>query len=319
MSHPPYHLRPNKAVDRFMFLEAIRRLEKLGDLSEYTYYGFGGPYLEDFRLLYDLCPEIEMVSIEKDEETLKRQKFHLPCGKIHLKNEPFNSFLAEYQANDKKSIFWLDYVGLKYQYFDDFMLLLGKVAADSMVKITLRAEHRDYIDADKRKQTEKSNTFRKEFGAVMPDPSADPPKKFTRFACFLQEMAQVAAQKALPAAMPLMFLPVSSFYYSDGTGMFTLTGVVCQREEVARVRGAFQTWRFANLDWQSPRHINVPVLSTKERLLLQCHLPCSENAGRALCKALGYLIENDRKTAESKLEQYADFHRYSPYFMRAVP
>ena len=65
MKQPPYHLRPNKAVDRLALVEAIKRLGRMGDLSEYTYYGLGGPYLEDFRLLYELCPEIKMVSIEE--------------------------------------------------------------------------------------------------------------------------------------------------------------------------------------------------------------------------------------------------------------
>jgi hypothetical protein len=313
MRHPPYHLRPNKAVDRLALVEAVRRLEKLDDLVNYTYYGFGGPYLEDFRLLYDLCPGVAMVSIERDEETYKRQEFHRPCGSdtLRLETMEFGSFLAQYEAQDRKSIFWLDYTGLEYCQFEDFMTLLGKVAAGSMVKITLRAEPQDYID--------RSEEFRRRFEAVMPDPSADPPVRFRDFATLLQGMLQVAAQNALPGAFPLMFQPVSSFCYSDGTGILTLTGLVCRRDEEARVRKAFQGWQFANLNWTRPRRVDVPVLSTKERLHLQSRLPCSRGAGRTLRQALGYLIDDDQRSTESKLKQYAEFHRYSPYFIRAVP
>jgi len=311
MRHPPYHLRLNKAVDRFALIEAIRRIEKFGNLAEYNYYGLGGPYLEEFRLLYEFYPEIDMFSIEQDVETFKRQKFHLPCGTLHLENKDVKSFLAQYESNGKKSIVWLDYTGLEYGNFEDFILLLTKVAEKSMVKITLRAEPKDYFS--------KGEEFRKKFSAVMPRPSEYPPSRFRDFACLLQEMLQVAAQQALPGDVPVMFQPVSSFYYSDGTGMFTLTGVICPRAEETTVKKAFKDWKFANLAWSKPRMIDVPTLSTKERLYLEVLLPCIESPGKTLRKALGYLIDEDIAMTEAKLKQYADFHRYSPYFLRGVP
>ncbi len=124
MKHPAYHLRSNKAVDRLTLVDAIKRATRLvDDLSEYTYYGFGGPYLEDFRLLYEFYPEIKMISIENNEETYKRQQFHIPChtSQLKLKNMGFKSFLARYEANDEKSIFWLDYTDLQYGHFEDFV------------------------------------------------------------------------------------------------------------------------------------------------------------------------------------------------------
>jgi len=310
MRHPPYHLRPNKAVDRLMFVEAIRRLGKLAPLSDYTYYGLGGPYLEDFRLLYDFCPEIKMVSIERDKETFKRQKFHLPCGTLRLEKTDFKSFLARYESRDERSIFWLDYTGLEYGHFGEFMALLGKISENSMIKVTLRAEPRDYFDESG------AERFKREFGALT---DADPPREFRDFACLLQDMLQVAAEKALPSAMPLMFHPVSSFYYADGAKMFTLTGLICVRTEAAMVKNAFRDWQFANLHWGKPKRIDVPVLSTKERLHLQNLLPCRGRAGRMLRAALGYLIDDDRRKTDIKLKQYAEFHRYFPYFMKGIP
>jgi hypothetical protein len=293
------------------FIDAIKMLGKLEDLSEYTYYGFGGPYLEDCRLVYESCPAIKMVSIEEDEETYKRQVFHLPCGTLELRRTQFTSFLAQYEANDEKSIFWLDFTGLEYRHFEDLMIVLGKVSANSMIKITLRAHPRDY--------TKSPGELRKRFDTLMPNPSSNPPSDSAEFANVVQEMTQVACQRALPAVLPLMFQPVSSFYYSDGTGMFTLTGVVCQRDEEAKVRRVFKSLQCSNLDWSRPRHIDVPVLSTKERLHLQHRLPHGNGAGQILRLSLGYLIDEDRKSTELKLQQYADFHRYFPYFMRATP
>jgi hypothetical protein len=312
VKHPPYHLRPNKAVDRLLLIEVLRLLDKHIDLSEYTYYGFGGPYLEEFRLLYDLCPQIkEMISIEEDNDTYKRQKFHLPCGKIRLKNVNFRSFLAQYEAEDQKSIFWLDYTRLEYGKFEEFMTLLGKVATDSIVKISLPAHSKDFID--------KEDEFRLKFDAVMPDPSSVPPRKHRDFAILIQSMLQIAAQKVLPTAVNHTLQIISSFYYSDGTNMITVTGIVCKREEIPSFVTVFGGWSFVNMYWRPLKKIDVPILSTKERFHLAQYLPCEQKAGITLQKILGYLIDDDIYYSRQKMKQYADFHRYSPYFVQAIP
>jgi hypothetical protein len=322
MKQPAYHLRSNKAVDRLTLIDAIKRSTKLvEDVSEYTYYGFGGPYLEDFRLLYEFYPEINMVSIEDNDEIFKRQRFHTPCNanQLKLKKVEFQSFLARYEGGGRRSIFWLDYLDLNYGHFEDFMALLAKVSPNSLVKITLRCEPSDYFGKDDAELSKKKEDFRKQFEAVLPHPSDGPPVMFSDFAELLQEMIQIASQQSLPSAMPVKFLPISSFLYKDGVGMFTLTGIVCLRTEEAKVKAAFRTWHLRNLSWSKPRMIDVPTLSTKERLHLQRRLPCYSRSGRILRRALGYLIDDDVQRTEAKLKQYADFHRYFPYFMKAIP
>ena len=150
MTAPAYHLRPNKAADRHLLMEAIGRLVGMdGDgLSGYTYHGFGGPYLEDFRLLYERYHEIRMVSIEEDVETFKRQEFHRPCSSLELKNQSLSDFIAMYDPGASKGIFWLDYNKLEYSHFTDFQSVLKTVADGSMVKITLRAEPKEFPGAE---------------------------------------------------------------------------------------------------------------------------------------------------------------------------
>lgn len=321
MRIPPYHLRPNKAVDRLTLVDAIKRVGTAGDLRRYTYYGMGGPYLEDFRLIYELYPEMKMVCIEEKEHIYKRQQFHLPCRSTRLKLQriDFSSFLAKYEAKDEKSVFWLDYTDLEFNHFDDFMDLLGKVGANSVIKITLRCNPKDYQDQEPQKQLKKQEDFQKKFETVLPGAFAAVPIKVQDFGLLVQEMLQIASQKALPGAAQTTFLPLSSFFYNDGTAMFTLTGLVCLRSDVARFRKLFKNWQFANLDWGAPTEINVPNLSTKERLHLQRHLPHGKNAGRKLRLSLGYLLNADIAETEIQLQQYADFHRYFPYFIKATP
>jgi hypothetical protein len=302
-----------------MLIEAIRRLGKPSELAQYTYHGLGGPYLEDFRSLHESFPELRMVSLEREVETFKRQRFHQPCGPIQIRHVDITSFIAKYDSRNKKSIFWLDYDKLVYSQFDDFITLLGKVAADSIVKITLRAEPSDYLGTDAKDQEKKDDEFRRKFGAVLPKSDVAPPPELEKFAGLLQEMVQVAAQKALPSGTGFAYQPISSFCYKDGDGIFTLTGIVCERGRRRTVRNLFSSWSVANLDWAAPKLIDVPFLSTKERLHLQKHLPCDHDAGRRLLRVLGYCIDKDRPAAVARMKQYADFYRYYPHFVRAIP
>jgi hypothetical protein len=314
-------LRLNKAAERFALVEAIKRLTKLGgSLDEYTYYGLGGPYLEDCRLLYDFYPEIPMVSVEENEQVLRRQHFHLPCGNLRLEPKDMRSFITQYIPNDEKSIFWLDYTRLEYSCFDEFKTLLDKITDKSMIKITLRSEPNDFWNERKEPRSDAIETFQQEFRDVLPYPLVIPPRESGELAFLMQQMLRISAQQALPAvATELVFQPVSSFYYSDGTGMFTLTGIVCKRVNRWRVKKAFKGWEFANLTWERPKLIGIPILSTKERLRLQSLLPCTTSRGPTLRAELGYLIDDDVSKTDDALEQYAAFHRYFPYFLRGTP
>ncbi len=310
MSRPAYHLRPNKAIDRLIMVDTIRRLEQFGGLQQYTYYGLGGPYLEDFRILYELSKDIGMVSIEINKEVLKRQAFHRPSRTVRLRCNDLAQFIDEYEPHGK-SIFWLDYTKLRYGYFESFKLLITKVFEGSVVKISLRADPRDFIKEPER--------FGQRFRNLMENPSSNPPAQASEYAKFIQDMLRVAVQQALPRQLGIVFQPITSFFYSDGTGMLTLTGIVCSVSEVASFRSAFANWHLSNLYWSDPRHIDVPFLSTKERLHLQDKLPCVSSPGQTLLDALGYSLEGKKERTRMQLAQYADFHRHYPYFIKAVP
>ncbi len=313
MSHPPYPLRLNKAIDRFTLIEAIRKLERINALSEYTYYSLGGPYLEDFRLLHEFCPEVTMVSIEEKHQTLLQQKFHLISKTLELREGALGSFLNEYDSNNEKSIFWLDYTKLSLSEIEEFQVLLGKVALNSVIKITLQAMPRDYSG-------NKAPKFREQFSAYMPNPLVDPPLLTENYVALLQDMLQIASQKIYPASGDTVFQPLTSFYYADGATMFTLTGIVCKKTDQKFIRSIFKSWDCANLDWSEPNEINVPFLSTKERFHLQKHLPLKKKiSGKRLLSALGYTLDgkDDPNATIAMLKQYARYYRYYPYFVKA--
>jgi hypothetical protein len=214
----------------------------------------------------------------------------------------------------------LDYTGLELGHFEEFKTLIEKISSGSMIKITLKADAREYNKGNYRDKQKSADEFRAIFRKFLPNPAINIPWKMEEFAYLIQQMLKIAAEQSLPAtATPLVFQPVSSFYYSDGTYMLTVTGIVWRRDDVTSVLNAYRDWEFANTNWSRPRLIEIPVLTTKERLKLQPLLPCAHPKGQTLLTELGYLIDDDNSKTLIALEQYALFHRYSPYFMQAIP
>ncbi len=316
MKHPPYHLRVNKAIDRFLLVEILDILKKRCEISDYTYYGFGGPFLEDCRLIHNHCPEIKIVSIEKNEQTFKRQKFHRFSKNLDLRREDFASFLAEFSSSGRE-IFWLDYTDLKWEHFDDFMDVLGKVSENSVVKITIRSEPSLNASSSNEDRDKEWEDFRQKYGQILPASAQQKDiEKPSLFVKLLQEMCKIASQEILPASGQSVFQLLNSSHYNDQIQMLSITGMVCNKSEVSEIRKWFKDWEFRNLDWDAPRRIDLPILSIKERLHLEKYLPTKKRTGCFLSRALGYRIDDTNPKHLEKLRQYEEFYQYYPYFAR---
>lgn len=314
MKHPPYHLRVNKAVDRAALVEAIGILVGREPMAKYRYYGMGGPFLDEHRLLYELYPKLRLVSIEKNEDTYRRQQFHRPCSEeiLELRHETFRSFLRTYDFQEKKSVVWIDYTDIKYEHIEDFIVLLQKLARGSMVKITLRAHAQDYRCDDAKAE------FRREFEEVLRG-SAAIPARTADFAVLVQQIMRTATQRAFRGVRNVQFQPVSALYYRDTVGMYTLTGVICSASGARVVRKKFAGWRFANTRWAEPVQVDLPELTTRERQHLQVMLPCRAGGEGSLQERLGYLIDRTPVKSRDKLRQWALYHRYAVEFVKASP
>lgn len=277
--------------------------------------------LEDCRLMNESFPELKLISLETNEQTFKRQHFHKFSKSIQLKRSNLQNFMSSFKCNGRE-IIWLDYVDLKSQRFNEFSQLLVRADLGTIVKITLRAQldrnphsfSESREDEHDRKWEEFRERFENEFGCFMPGDESDDDYIPGEFPKLLQRMLQIAAQKALSAESGAVFQPLHSAYYNDGTLMLSLAGIVWDPGELNSITKHLVKWKFRNLDWQPPFHIDVPVLSTKERLLLERHLPLKDNTGKVLARALGYSIGDTGPDNLRRLQQYADFHRYYPYF-----
>ena len=332
MKHPPYHLRPNKAVDRLLLVDILRKLST--ESGNFTYYSLAGPFLEDLRVMDHFFPEMKLVSIERSEQTFKRQQFNKFSSRLDLRRVTFDDFLNHDYEPQEYDVFWLDYTDLKYARFDEFQSLLTQVEPNSVIRLTLRAEpsidlrvldNRVSEDEVVRLRNELIETFKNEFDKVLPHDSellCNAFKKQSVFAHMIQLMVRNAASQALDTSgNTLVYLPLQSTRYIDLTQMVSVTGIVCLREEEEMMRSKLASIRFANFDWETPpEQINIPALSVKERLHLEEHLPIAEdkNAGEMLFKKLGYMIENNANQSKKQLSHYAYCYRDYPNFIRIL-
>ena len=110
MSQPFYHLRPNKYVDRCLFVNALERLNSQVKLQKHRYIGFGSYLFDDFKLLHDRLNIGTMISLESDSTIFKRAKFNAPYKCISVINQTSTDYISGDNWGEQNSIIWLDYV-----------------------------------------------------------------------------------------------------------------------------------------------------------------------------------------------------------------
>ena len=326
MKHPPYHLRTNKAVDRLLLVDVLRRLGPHYD--QMTYYTLAGPFLEDLRVIDHFFPDIHLVSLESNEQTFNRQNFHKFTSNVDLRRRTLADFLAHDYKPGVRDIFWLDYTDLKYARFGEFQGVLQQVPDGSVVRITLRAEQeidldrlRDRVSAAElsRVQAELETEFVDMYRAILPSPTPSAFSHPKQFARTVQLMVRLAASAALDTAgSERDYLPIHSIRYNDNTQMLTVTGIVCNRNSIDATKEQLKSVRFVDFDWNEPIEVNIPDLSIKERLHLESQLPIpsGSDAGTILYETLAYMTADNAKATKNQLARYADFFREYPHFIR---
>lgn len=84
-SQPFYHLRPNKSIDRNLFVQTLIGLTSVFPVADYWYTGFGSYMFDDFKILHERLNISKMISLEADPQVFSRAKFNLPYNCIDVK------------------------------------------------------------------------------------------------------------------------------------------------------------------------------------------------------------------------------------------
>ena len=320
----PYHLRVNKAVDRHVFLDLLVRIHGAFSLAKHAYIGFGGPFLEDFRLVHNQLGLKDLVSLEIDTNVMDRQAFNLPFSRIRRLLQSSGDFIANYNPR-KNAILWFDYAAAKETrvQVEEMQLLLPKLLPGDVYKITINANPNalNPPGLEGRAQLEaRIATLRTRLGDFLPTTITEDSVSGARsYAKTLLSALLRAARESVQSLTEMRYLPVTAFRYADGPHqMLTATWCVLPAASSKKFieRAGFTRWDLFLRDEQ-PVPIDVPALSVKERLFVDARLPSQQ--ARRISRALRFYCGKDEEEAVEKLESYARFYRHLPYFSRIVP
>jgi hypothetical protein len=320
----PYHLRPNKAVERLLFVDLLTQLDRALSLEDhYHYFGFGGPQMEDFRVLHERFQKLRMYCIEEDEAVLARQKFNQPHTSITFLPCTSAKFLANYEPGRKRVIVWLDYAkaNKRVAQVAEFQELLRKAPPLSVIKLTLNANAESLGGApdDENRRTKQRDKLVAQFNRFL---AKDEPEEIVaqqNFPSTLVRILDEAAREALSKKPGLLLQPLASFTYSDSShAMLTFVGLLGTKDDVDDVmeKSRLRSWYFSRFDWSGPRDINVPELTAKERIHINQMLPQCQDKTARIASKLKFPLDPDPDLAKRKLSQYVDFYRHYPHFGR---
>ena len=328
----PYHLRVNKAVDRNVFIEVLTRLHGKHPLLNYRYVTFGGPFLEDLRLVHDRFGLTDLVSIESDENTFARQRFNCPLATIDLRLQDSSDFISQYDS-EKSSIVWLDYAAAHDQgvQLGEVQQLLSLMRQGDVLKVTLNANPtavkvpKAQASADASSTSERLELRRKvieqRFGDFCDKVAVDDVDSNKSFSRLLYTALRQAAYRGVSSRPGIRFHIVTALRYSDGPHqMVTVTGIVGDEAEVKEIveAGRFAGWDlYAPNVGEVPALINVPQLSVRERLVVDSQLPGADAA--RLAEALGFACSEDSDESADLLKSYIRYYRHLPFFSRIIP
>lgn len=323
MKHPAYNLRPNKAVDRSLLVDRIRELEKFDLLNsrKCSYYGFGGPFLDDFRILSDRFPLISFHSLEKKVHTYQRQKFHRFSSHITLHHRNVDSFLANEDLESTDNlIWWLDYTNIGVNELRDITSLANCLSPGSLLRVTASANVRhdqnqltELFDAAacRRALKAQATDFRVKIESYLPEEFEDE-EIFDdlKFPDLCVRMIENALEQRNNIASTRVWHLVSRIY-RDGAQMVTCEFYISSKP-FGGSKIALKFLETCNSRRGNPEVINVPNLSIKERLFMEGKLPKNPLKTSRLASCLGYRIDDTASRHDEAILQFSKYHRHYP-------
>ncbi|MDY6992452.1 MAG: O-methyltransferase, partial [Pseudomonadota bacterium] len=243
-----YSLRPNKFVERYLFVELLQKSIRDFSSDDYVYVSLGGPQLEDHHLINCKLGIKNLLSLEKSHSIITRQEYNkrradIKCNEIDA-SEFINNFSTHISCySGKKFIIWLDFSSPneRYEQLSELEALLKNYTFGDVVKITMNANartlgiHKEGWSTDDlyRHRREK---VQQQLGEYLPSLGVEKINKDT-FPIILSQAIKNAALRGLDNTLNETVLPLGIFLYNDGNHqMITVTMIVINLDDVDNYR-----------------------------------------------------------------------------------
>ncbi|WP_348648345.1 O-methyltransferase [Rhizobium sp. BK491] len=321
----PYRLRPNKAVDRELFLSLLMRLAPILSLEKHHYVGLGGPFLEDFRLVHARLGVGRMTCVETLPEVHKRQLFNRPVASIECVHKTLEDYLDGHDF-ETPAIVWFDYTepkGITTQ-IERFARTIGTVPLGSVLRVTLNAnpeslgkplasdisvEIGDAASGDRAAkptvQEWRLARFKERVGQLFPSGLSPEGMTHKTYGASVLRVLKLAVEKEALNFRDRKIVWSLATHYKDGQAMVTAALVVCAAAD-ASVEKLLKEWEFLSTP-DDPHRLDLPALSTLERLTMESNDDVREKMAFDLPKS---------DMGEDPITVFKKFYRIYPHFSR---
>lgn len=321
----PYRLRPNKAVDRELFLSLLMRLAPTLSLETYHYVGLGGPFLEDFRLVHARLGITKMTCIETEEQVHRRQLFNRPIPSIVCAHSKLEDYLDEHDF-EEPAIIWFDYTepkGITTQ-IERFARTIGTVPIGSILRVTLNANPSSLGNPDPKDlsvevegegsedravkptvQEWRLERFKERLGSLFPSGLTADGMMHKNYGVSLLRALKLAVDNEALSFRDRRIVWALATHYADGQAMVTAALVVCSSNDQT-IDPLMKNWEFYSTT-DAPHRLDLPALSTLERLTME-----SNNNATVILNF--ELPKSDM--GENPVEVFKKFYRIYPHFSR---
>lgn len=323
-----YHLRPNKVIDRGIFIELLNNINRERPVESYTYAGFGSYSFEDFRAIHNELHIKKMISIERDENTFLRQKFNKPIKCIRPRKQSSDLFVSTYDIKGN-AIIWLDYEepGELRSQVQEFETLLPKLREYDILRVTVNANP-DELYSSERGRGENLGT--KEINVqrlkrlidrvgsdYLPHGVDAIHTTESNLPLLYCEVFRLAVARSMKSTVGTGFLPLLILSYADTRHqMLTITGIILReipkREFLRETK--LQNWPYRARTWEDVHAIRVPALTMAEKIYIDKRLP--SNGVKRVHSGLGFLFDEEPAVSIERVKEYAKFYKHYPTFVR---
>ena len=319
-----YRLRPNKAVDRELFLSLLGRLSARLRLEKYSYVSLGGPFLEDFRLIHARIGIDTLICVEREEAVHRRQSFNRPIESMQCIHAKLDEYLEATEFNTPV-VLWLDFTEPKtvVKQIEAFARQTSELPIYSIVRITLNANPTSLgkpaagqmavtLPGEENKaggsETElewRLARFKERLGGSTPSGLLPDAMKHRNFGPSLLEALRLCAEREILDHPERKLVWALATHYSDGQAMITATAVVVPDGD-NEVQSIVESWPYFSTP-KKPLRLDLPALSTIERLTMESIANPKERMGYELPVS---------DMGEDPFEAFRRFYRVYPHFAR---
>lgn len=328
----PYHLRPNKYVERRLFVELLGYIDKAVPLDDAVYMSMGGRYLEDHRLVHRRLRTERLLSIDADPVEVGRQLYNRPFPFIRCEEMSSEDLIdslelrrLEHDPEDSSPlIVWLDYTDPRklQEQLGEVRDLVAKLNSRDVVKVTLNASRKSLSDKFRAKGMSQDEVdaaaialLTDRLGDFYSGRTIDPLKLDEEI--IAQEIAsaiEAAALMGTEGAAHLQPHVLSVFRYSDSHHqMVTVTFAIAGTEDWKNFWRAVKGWDFLANGWFDVHLINVPDLSVREQLHIATLL--KEDKTDELVEEMEFQLDKNPSKTKAQLEEYDRHYGRYPTFV----